>query len=266
MTRPVFLAPPEILEEALPGQRLVLEGDEARHALQVRRLHAGEEIDLVDGAGRRVSGPITETSGSGATSRLSMTVTTVTQEPAPRPRLVLAQALAKGGRDEQAITMACEAGIDEVIPWQARHSIVRWQGARAAKGRARWEAALLAAVKQSRRAWLPPVGELHTSLAEVAARAVSGGGAALLLDEQAITPIAHAELPATDAQAPPAQVVLIVGPEGGISDEERRELITAGAQPVRLGPHVLRSGTAGVIATAVVSQQLGRWEPNTSSE
>src|SRR5690625_7679496 len=101
MTRPVFLAPPEILEEALPGQRLVLEGDEARHALQVRRLHAGEEIDLVDGAGRRVSGPITETSGSGATSRLSMTVTTVTQEPAPRPRLVLAQALAKGGRDEQ---------------------------------------------------------------------------------------------------------------------------------------------------------------------
>ncbi|HLS48969.1 MAG TPA: 16S rRNA (uracil(1498)-N(3))-methyltransferase [Actinomycetaceae bacterium] len=267
MSPPVFLARPEELAAGDAGT-VTLVGEEARHAIQVRRLRPGEVVDLVDGAGRRVRGAIAAMSGSGAASRLDVAVSEVSDEPALSPRLVLAQALAKGGRDEQAIAMACEVGIDGVIPWQAQRSIVRWEGPRAAKGRARWESAVVAAAKQSRRAWLPSVAEVHTSLAAPVAEAARMGGAALVLHERATTSISEVPLPECPPEGQAGDVVIIVGPEGGITDEELAELSAAGAQAVRLGPHVLRSGTAGVVATAHLSERLGRWavEPAPAGE
>lgn len=251
MSLPVYLTGPGGLATAAPGVTARLEGEEGRHAVQVRRTRVGEVIELVDGAGRRARGAVTTV----GPRLLELVVDAVLDEPAPQPRLVLVQALAKGGRDEQAVAMACEVGIDAVVPWQAARSIVRWDGPRAAKGPARWRAALEAATKQSRRAWLPPVAEVHTSLRELVAQTVAAGGAALVLHEEATDPIAGAPLPAT---AP--DVLIVVGPEGGLSDDEVAGLRAAGAQLVRLGPHVLRSATAGTVATAVLAQRLGRWE------
>ncbi|UNX53614.1 16S rRNA (uracil(1498)-N(3))-methyltransferase [Georgenia sp. TF02-10] len=264
MTTPVFHAGPGALDGARPGAVVTLTGAEARHAVTVRRLRPGEVVDLVDGAGRRVTGAVRDA----APDRLAVAVTAVTDEPPPAVRLVLVQALAKGGRDEQAVETATELGVDAVVPWQADRSVSVWAGARAERGRRRWEAVALAAAKQARRAWVPAVHEPVTSAALPAAVAstVAAGGAVLVLHETAPVPLTAAALPApaavvagADGATRPTVLAVVVGPEGGITDAELTALEAAGAQAVRLGPHVLRTSTAGPAALAVLAPALGRW-------
>jgi 16S rRNA (uracil1498-N3)-methyltransferase len=265
VTTAVFHADAETLATAAPGAVVTLHGEEARHAATVRRMRAGEEVELVDGAGLRVAGTIT----AAGKDELCVSVTGVTREPPPAVRLVLVQALAKGGRDEQAVETATELGVDVVVPWQASRSVSVWAGPKVGKGRRRWEAVTLAAAKQSRRAWVPGVHDLvdTRALAAGVASAVAAGGAVLVLHEQATVPLAAAVLPAPGHVVPgaggglagPTDVAVVVGPEGGMTDEEVAALAAAGAQPVLVGPHVLRTSTAGPAALAVLSQRLGRW-------
>ncbi|WP_448072366.1 16S rRNA (uracil(1498)-N(3))-methyltransferase [Georgenia yuyongxinii] len=254
MTTAVFHAA-GMLDGARPGAAVTVTGPEARHAATVRRMRAGEVVELVDGAGLRVAGTVT----TATKDALSVAVTGVVREPAPAVRLVLAQALAKGGRDEQAVETATELGVDAVVPWQADRSVSVWTGPKVARGRQRWAAVALAAAKQSRRAWVPEVAEPASSrvLAAETARVVVGGGAVLVLHEQATTPLAAARLPVPDGDG--TCVVVVVGPEGGITDAEVAALEAAGGQPVLVGPHVLRTSTAGPAALAVLAQRLGRW-------
>jgi 16S rRNA (uracil1498-N3)-methyltransferase len=285
MTRPVFLAAPSDLLAAREGGEAGVGGPEARHAATVRRIRAGEEIDLVDGAGRRVTGTVTGV----APARLTVSVTAVDDEAAPVPALVLVQALAKGGRDESAVEQSTELGVDRVIPWQADRSVSRWD-AKAAKGRARWAAIAAGAAKQSRRAFVPGVEDVRTTgrLVEAARAAAEAGSRVLVLHEEATEPITTVPLvagprhpvdgdravgaPATTdptSTAPvtgdpttgegPREVWIVVGPEGGIGAEESDRLVEAGATLVRLGRHVLRSSSAGPAAIAALSVRLGRW-------
>ncbi|GAA4432616.1 16S rRNA (uracil(1498)-N(3))-methyltransferase [Georgenia halophila] len=266
MTTPVFHADPDVLAGSSVGGRVTLRGDEARHAATVRRIRTGEEVDLVDGAGLRVTGTV----DGAARDALTVTVTGVTHEPPPAVRLVLVQALAKGGRDEQAVEAATELGVDAVVPWQAGRSVSVWAGAeKAAKGHRRWEAVVASAAKQSRRAWVPAVRELVTTsdLTAAAASAVGAGGSVLVLHESATTPMTAAVLPeagtagsVAGGAARPAEVAVVVGPEGGITDHEADALAGAGAQIVLAGPHVLRTSTAGPAALAVLAGRLGRWD------
>ena len=174
----------------------------------------------------------------------------VTAEPGPSPRFVLVQALAKGDRDEQAVEAATECGVDEVVPWQAARCVVRWRGERGERSRRKWDAVLVAATKQSRRARRPVLGATATT-DELVAR-VGGATAAFVLHEQARAPLATADLP------PAGDVLLVVGPEGGITPEELAALEEAGAVAVRLGRTVLRSSSAGPAALAVLSARE-RW-------
>ncbi|MEE6282412.1 16S rRNA (uracil(1498)-N(3))-methyltransferase [Georgenia sunbinii] len=255
MSAPVFLAEPAELRDARTGTDVVLGGDEGRHAVNVRRIRPGETVDLADGAGRRVRGQV----AAAAAGELRVTVDDVHDEPAPTVRLVLVQALAKGGRDEQAVEMATELGADAVIPWQSRRCVSVWQGAKAAKGRARWQAVARSAAKQSRRAWLPEVEPLviGADLVDRARSVVAAGGAVVVLHEEATVPLAAATLPAGSGDA--AQVLVVVGPEGGLAPEEVAALEEVGAAVVLLGPHVLRTSTAGPVAIASLAQRLGRW-------
>ncbi|MFC4555207.1 16S rRNA (uracil(1498)-N(3))-methyltransferase [Georgenia faecalis] len=279
MSAPVFLAAAAELAGARPHATVTVRGDEARHAVSVRRIRAGEVVELVDGAGTRVRGTVAHA----APDALSVAVDDVTHEPAPDVALVLVQALAKGGRDEQAVETATEAGVDAVVPWQSERCISVWAGAKAARGRERWAAVARAAAKQSRRAWVPPVRDLVVGRALVAATqaTVAAGGAVLVLHEEATTPLAAATLPAGPPSAPPAgpatpsspagpptppvappatpEVLVVVGPEGGLTDGEVEALVGAGGQAVRLGPHVVRTSTAGPLAVASLAQRLGRW-------
>jgi 16S rRNA (uracil1498-N3)-methyltransferase len=255
----VFLAPAGELDALTPGARYTLVGPEARHAATVRRVRAGEDIDLVDGAGARARGTVADVRG-GSDAAVVLEVSAVVREDGPVPAIVLVQALAKGSRDELAIEAGTEVGLDGVIPWQSERSVAQWRGDKAAKGRARWQQIAVAAAKQSRRARVPVVEELvaGAGLLGRVERAVDDGGAVFVLHEGATAAIAAATI---GADAP--EVLLVVGPEGGLTDAEVAALEGAGAQPVRLGPHVLRTSTAGPIAVAVLAQRLGRWDAAT---
>ena len=246
MTRPVFVADPQTMGYATVGSTVELTGPEGRHAAAVRRIGAGERVDLVDGQGKRVTAYVLGSDRAGLTLR----VDEVTEEPAPSPRLVLVQALAKGDRDDQAIEAATELGVDVVVPWQAQRSIVQWRGERGRKAHGKWVDAVTAAGKQSRRARFPEVEPL-VDLNGLVQRA-AGGAATFVLHEEATDPLAGADLPAD------GDVLLVVGPEGGITPDELAALTDAGAQVVRLGHTVLRSSSAGPAAIAVLSAS-GRW-------
>lgn len=246
MTRPVFVADAQTMGYATVGSTVELTGPEGRHAAAVRRIGAGESVDLVDGRGKRATAYVLGSDRTGLTLR----VDEVSEEEPPSPRLVLVQALAKGDRDDQAIEAATELGVDAVIPWQAQRSIVQWRGERGRKAHGKWVDAVTAAGKQSRRARFPDVEPL-VELKGLVQR-VAQASAAYVLDEEATEPLAAVELPDE------GDVLLVVGPEGGISPDELEALTAAGAVVVRLGRTVLRSSSAGPAAVAVLSARQ-RW-------
>jgi 16S rRNA (uracil1498-N3)-methyltransferase len=257
VSAPVFLAETGI-DRVAPGDRYVLDGAEGRHAGVVQRKARGERVDVVDGDGVRLR-CVVEDADAGTVTLL---VQEVDREPAPDVVVTLVQALAKGDRDEMAIEAATEVGVDAVVPGQAERSVVVWRGERAARSRARWLATVRTATKQARRARLPLVAEPVDSrgLAVRAAEALAAGGLVLVLHEEATTALADVPLPAPAADGAPApEVLVVVGPEGGISERELETLTAAGAVAARLGPHVLRTSTAGPVAIALLAQRLGRW-------
>jgi 16S rRNA (uracil1498-N3)-methyltransferase len=183
VSNPVFFTASGSLDQMAPEGRFVLEGPEARHAVTVKRLAPGEPVDIVDGAGTRMSGKVLAASSAG----LEVECTSLVVEDRPGVRLVLVQALAKGDRDELAIETATELGIDAVIPWQSERSIVRWKGDRAAKAHAKWQSVVTAAAKQARRAWIPEV-RAAVDTAGLAA-AVDAAHLAVILHEDAVRPL-----------------------------------------------------------------------------
>jgi 16S rRNA (uracil1498-N3)-methyltransferase len=232
----------------------VLSGAEGRHATTVRRLGPGEHVDLTDGAGTMASCVIT----AARPGVLDLTVIQRAYQPAPSPRLTVVQAIPKGDRGELATETMTEVGVDAIVPWSAERCVVRWRGDKAARGAARWRSTAVAAAKQSRRPWLPEITE-PASTAEVASRVAAivsaGKGLAVLLD-----PEAPQALPALAGAPGLAEIVLVVGPEGGISPAEAEVLAAAGAVGARLGPTVLRASSAGAIAAALVMTAAGRWD------
>ena len=245
-TPPLFLLPSGALDGVAAADRLALTGDEGRHAATVRRTRPGEQLDVADGQGRRARCQVL----AGTRSSLDLQVLAVTDEPAPPVRLVLAQALAKGGRDQQAIEAATELGVDAVVPWQAGRSISVWAGERRARGRDRWQSDVREAAKQSRRAWVPQVADPVDTPA--LADLVRAAALAVLLDADADQRCAEVDLPAT------GDLLLVVGPEGGIDPAARAARTGAGAVAARLGPHVLRTSSAGPAAVALLAARL-RW-------
>jgi 16S rRNA (uracil1498-N3)-methyltransferase len=239
---PVFLVPPGDLAAGV----MALTGPEGHHAAAVRRLRPGERADLSDGAGTLAEGVVT---GVGKDS-VTLDIRAVHTVPPPQPRLTVAQALPKGDRGELAVELMTEIGVDAVIPWAAARSITKWQAERGAKALAKWRATAREAAKQSRRAWLPEV----TDLASTAALAQRVAAAyAIVLEADA--PARLHELPLPES----GDVLLLVGPEGGISPAERAALRDAGAIEARLGPTVLRTSTAGAAAAAVLLARTARW-------
>ena len=234
--------------DASVGAVVRLTGPDARHASTVSRVRPGERLRLGDGAGLLVEGEVLEASAQ----EVALRVAAVARHPEPAPRIVLVQALAKGDRDELAVQAATELGVDAIVPWQAARSVSRWDAVKAEKGRARWATIVREASKQAIRARVPQVEPLATTAA-IAGRAASA--TVLVLD-----PLAEHPLTALDATAlGDRDVLLVVGPEGGVAPEELAALTAAGARGVRLGATVLRTSTAGPAAIAVLSGMLGRW-------
>ncbi|MET8997515.1 16S rRNA (uracil(1498)-N(3))-methyltransferase [Amycolatopsis sp. Hca4] len=246
-TLPVFLA------ASVPASgRAVLDGEEARHAATVRRLRAGERLVLSDGAGA-MARCVVESVQAGRDPLLTLSVESAWSEEPPALRVLVAQALAKGDRGELAVELATEAGVDAIVPWRASRSVAKWEdGGRGEKALARWRATARAAAKQARRAHVPDVTEPATT-----------GELAGLVATMSLAIVLESDVPdrLTDLALPDAgDVLLIVGPEGGITDEELRVLRDAGARAVRLGTTVLRTSTAAAVALGALGALTTRWQ------
>ena len=235
----------EELVSATIGERVTVEGAEARHAVTVSRIALGESILIGNGAGLVISGTVV----AAEHTEFVVQVETFVETPPNSPAIWLVQALAKGDRDEQAVQQATELGVDGVIPWSAQRSIVKWEGAKVRKGHDRWSAIVREASKQSVRSWVPEVGDLASLSVLVALAKVTR---MLLLEPTA-------ELALGALEPDDRDVVLVVGPEGGIAPSELMRLEAAGATPLRLGDTILRTSTAGPAAVAVLNARLGRW-------
>lgn len=227
---------------------LRLDGDEGVHAAKVRRIRVGERIRIADGAGT-FADCVAETV---AARELVARVATLGFEPRRRPAITVVQALPKADRGSLAVELLTEAGVDEIVPWQSHNCVARWSDSqKAAKGTAKWAVTAREAAKQSRRARVPMVAPLATT-DEVLERAV--GRRTIVLNETA------RESLMTETFGGLAEVMVVVGPEGGLTIEEVSALEAVGARTVRLGPEVLRTSSAGFAAVSVISALAGRWE------
>ena len=238
MTEPLFLL--DNLADPLPmvGSHVRLAGDEGRHAAIVRRIRPGEIIMIGNGRGQGVRGVVLEVTGPS----LIIEVINHLSSSSESRRFVAAQALAKGDRAELAVEMLTETGVDEIVPWQASRSIVRWSPDRAIRSLEKWRSTAREAAKQSRRLTVPRVSD-RVSTAQLAQR-VAIVDLALLLHEEAKESLAEVDLPSAGT------ILIIIGPEGGIAAEELRQLTQAGARSVSISEAVLRTSTAGVVALA----------------
>jgi 16S rRNA (uracil1498-N3)-methyltransferase len=241
------MTPPLFLIYDLPaGDTLLLGGGEGRHAARVKRLGVGEAVLVSDGRGAMLDCVVDAV----LADALRLRVRGRRDEPEPDPRIVVVQALPKGDRAELAVELLTELGADEIVPWAASRSVARWREERGAKALTKWRRTAQEAAKQCRRARVPTVAELASTPAVVARLAAASG---LVLHEGADLPLATAALPVT------GDLVVVIGPEGGIGDDELRQFTGAGARAVRLGGPVLRTSTAGGAALAALSLRLGRW-------
>ncbi|MCX5396951.1 16S rRNA (uracil(1498)-N(3))-methyltransferase [Streptomyces sp. NBC_00102] len=246
MTAPVF-----VVEKMPSGPEYVLEGPEGRHAVSVKRLQPGEDVVLTDGLGRWAEGVVRAAEGK---DRLVVAVEPVQEEALPAPRITVVQALPKGDRGEVAVETMTETGVDAIVPWQAGRCITQWKGDRGLKSLAKWRSTAREAGKQSRRVRFPEVAEAMTTK-QVAALLATADFAGVLHEDRECDsrPLATAELPAT------GEIVLVVGPEGGVSPQELEAFAAAGAGTYRLGSSVLRTSTAGTAAAALLLGRTGRW-------
>lgn len=242
---PVFVAEPE----QLTGDRIVLSGAEGRHGATVRRLAPGERADVTDGAGT-VAECVVAARGPG---ELELAVLARRAEPPPSPRVVVVQAIPKGDRGELAVEIMTEVGVDVIVPWAAERCVAQWRGDRGEKALGRWRVTATAAAKQARRTWFPEVAPQATTK-EVTAL-VAAARLAVLLEPEAPAPLHGLAAGITGGD-----VVLVIGPEGGISPAEASALSAAGAVGARLAPSILRASSAGAVAAAIVLADTGRWD------
>jgi 16S rRNA (uracil1498-N3)-methyltransferase len=245
MTLPVHVV--ESLEHVGVGDEVEVTGDEAHHAVAVRRLRAGEQVAVTDGRGARVVGAV---SATGKRSML-VVVAEIARSPEPAPQIVVVQAVPKGDRGELAVEMLTEVGVSRIVPWAASRCVAVWKGERGDKALARWRSTAREAAKQSRRSWHPEVADL-TSTAGVT-DLVRAADLAIVLHEEGAGSLADLAVPEA------GRVVIVVGPEGGVSAEELTALSQAGAHVCRLGDEVLRTSTAGVAASAALLARTSRW-------
>ena len=244
MSLPVHLVPN--LDGVALGSTLTITGDEAHHAVVVRRLRVGERVMVVDGRGTVATATISDT----GKREFSLVVDQLAVQDEPSPSVTVVQAIPKGDRGELAVEVLTEIGVATIVPWAAARSVAVWKGERAEKSHARWTSTAREAAKQARRAWFPDVAPMATT-AQVET-IVSGSDMTVVLHEEATA--TFDSLPAVVGN-----VVLIVGPEGGLTEEEVATFEGRGAVSVRLGAEVLRTSTAGVAAVAALLSRTPRW-------
>jgi len=243
MSLPVFLSGD--VAGAADGSLLELSGDEGRHAVVVRRIRSGEQVVLTDGGGTAATCEVVATTKASLTARVLSSSVTPREEPA----VTVVQAIPKGDRGELAVEMLTEVGVDRIVPWAAARCVAVWRDERIEKSLAKWRATSREAAKQSRRVWFPSVTGVAST--DDVAGLLASADLAVVLHEAATASLARLAVPVAGS------VVVVVGPEGGLGEEELAAF--SSATVVRLGSSVLRTSTAGVAAVSALLSRTPRW-------
>lgn len=236
------------LARLVAGEQYTLTGDEGFHAATVQRLEAGESVMLADGLGRLVHGTVI---GTPARDELVVSVVAVTEAPPPSPRLIVVQAIPKGDRAELAVEMLTEVGVDVIVPWAASRCVAQWKGDKIEKGVEKWRATARESAKLARRPRTPQLSALAST--DDVVRLIRNTRPAWVLHEDGNARLSGMAVPMS------GDIVLVVGPEGGVSPQELEQFEEVGAEAVRLGPSVLRTSTAGAVAAGIVLARTTRW-------
>lgn len=230
---------------------LRLDGAEGHHAAAVRRLRVGEPVRVTDGRGAYAEGPVAAI----GRQTVDVAVGAPVSVPAPTLRLTVVQAVPKGDRAELAVQALVEVGADRIVPWASERSQVPTSGERGERLLAKWRGWAFEAGKQARRSWFcevspppqPPAGNHPRVVATTATVATLLADADVGLVLHVDAPLALGAVPLSER----GEMVLVIGPEGGISAAEL-DALGAAAHAVRLGDTVLRTSTAGAVAAGVV--------------
>ena len=225
--------------EISDGSKIVVDGDEAHHAIKVMRMEIGEELQVADGKGNWAQGSIT------AIDKKSFTISISDRGQSSRthPEFVVIQALTKSDRSKEAIELLVEGGVDRIIPWQSDHCVAKWKVEMGEK----WESAV--------RRYSLPVVEAPITLKGIRER-FTEKSLLLILHESAQEKLSVVVSPSAISHE---HIVLVIGPEGGLSIDEVREFEAIGGKIVRLGNPVLRSAHAGLAGLAAVQALMKHW-------
>lgn len=225
------------------GGDVVLPEGPARHVARVLRLGEGAPLTLFDGAGREAWAVIIEASRKRVVARIESVAPGTGESPLA---VHLGQAISKGDRMDYAIQKAVELGVAAITPLYTEHGDVRLRGERETKKLAHWQAVAASACEQCGRATLPPV---HSP---------AGLADWLALRDEALRLVLHpGATGALEQRAVPATAALLIGPEGGLSAAEVEASLAGGFVPLSLGPRILRTETAPVVALSLLQSRFG---------
>ena len=235
----------------LYNEEMYIEGVDARHISKVLRMQPGTQLQIVSDDGVSAMAEITAIDSERVTVRC---LEKLAESHEPRVKLVLAQGLAKGEKMDFIIQKAVEMGAYSVIPVAMEHSVVRLDGAKAAKKVERWQKIAESAAKQSKRDIIPEVQPVK-SMAKMLAKCACQTKIIAYECEDRLS--LKAALKAAEEAGGISELLLIIGPEGGISEGELEQARQAGAVPVSLGRRILRAETAGLVAISAIFYETG---------
>jgi 16S rRNA (uracil1498-N3)-methyltransferase len=235
-----------------PGTRITLEDSAAAHVTRVLRLRAGEALTLFNGRGGEYAASIAQSSARQVTVTVGEHRAIERESPLA---ITLAQGVSRGERMDLVVQKATELGVTQLAPLMLERSVVRLDAQQALRRLNHWHAIAVAACEQSGRNRLPEVlspatlREFLESSGSASAAAPAGTRRLLL------SPAAERRL--EDLDAPVGAVSVLIGPEGGLTENEQQAAHAAGFTAVRLGPRVLRTETAAIVALTLLQRQFG---------
>jgi len=229
-----------------PESQLELDVDQTHYLSRVLRLRVGDELTVFDGEGNEFAATINRIGKSSATLRIETQRSTQTET---NLRVHLVQGVSRGDRMDLVVQKATELGVKRVTPVLTEYGVIKLDAARAEKRRDHWQKIAISACEQSGRVKLPLIDS------PVPLNSWFGGKPPRVDTELILRP--EATTPLTGIEAPETKVCLLIGPEGGFSDNELEDAEVAGFQAVSLGPRVLRTETAAIAALASLQSLWG---------
>ena len=235
-----------IRSELQSGQELQLDGEQAKYLGRALRLRVGDSLTVFSAESGEFAATISAIGKSTAAVALGEAIATATESPL---KVHLVQGVSRGERMDLVVQKATELGVKRISPVLTQYGVVKLDGSRASKRREHWQKIAESACEQSGRT-RPPLIDEPMPLKSWFGAKTSEADVDLILQPNAGTPMAS-------LKAPKTKVCLLIGPEGGFSDDEYEDANVSGFTAVSLGPRILRTETAAIAAVTVAESLWG---------